>query len=125
MAEFEKDVLTEKIIGCCFEVHKGLGPGFLEKVYSKALQHQLQLDGLNFEIEKEFNLYFKDKLVGNFRCDFFIENKIIVEIKSFAGIYTPVLFQKQVLSYLRAAKVKTGLLINFGNISCSIKRLSV
>jgi len=59
MADFEKDLLTEKIIGCCFEVHKGLGPGFL---------------------------------------DFFIENRVIVEIKSFAGIYTPVLFQKQVLS---------------------------
>jgi GxxExxY protein len=125
MAEFEKDLLTEKIIGCCFEVHKGLGPGFLEKVYSKALKHQFQLEGLNFEIEKEFNLYFKDKLVGNFRCDFFIENKVIVEIKFFGGIYTPVLFQKQVMSYLRAAKVKTGLLINFGNVSCSVKRFSV
>jgi GxxExxY protein len=52
MAEFEKDTLTEKIIGCCFEVHKGLGPGFLEKVYSKALQHELQLKGLRFEAEK-------------------------------------------------------------------------
>ncbi|MBD1383718.1 GxxExxY protein [Mucilaginibacter rigui] len=49
----------------------------------------------------------------------------MVEIKSFASIYTPILFQKQVLSYLRAAKVKTGLLINFGNVSCSIKRFSV
>jgi len=124
MGNFENDLLTEKIIGCCFEVHKHLGPGFLEKVYSKALQHQLQLEGLAFEAEKEFLLYFKEKCIGSFRCDFFIENKVIVEIKSFTGIYTPVLFQKQLLSYLKASNIKTGLLINFGNVSCSIKRLS-
>ena len=124
MANFENDVLTEKIIGCCFEVHKHLGPGFLENIYSKALQHQLTLEGLTFEVEKEFHLYFKEKQVGKFRCDFFIENRGIVEIKSFAGVYIPLLFQKQLLSYLKASKVKTGLLINFGNVSCSIKRLS-
>lgn len=125
MAEFEKDILTEKIIGCCFEVHKHLGPGFAEKVYSKALQYQLELEGLSFIAEKEFNLYFKEKCVGNFRCDFFIEGRVIVEIKSFGGIYTPVIFQKQILSYLKAAKIKTGLLINFGNVSCTVKRYSV
>ncbi|HEX8021516.1 GxxExxY protein [Mucilaginibacter sp.] len=125
MANYESDSLTEKIIGCCFEVHKHLGPGFIEKVYSKALQHQLQLEGLAFEVEKEFQLYFKEKCVGNFRCDFFIENKVIVEIKAVTGPFMPVIFQKQLLSYLKASKIKTGLLINFGNVSCSIKRLSV
>jgi GxxExxY protein len=125
MGNFENDKLTAKIIGCCFEIHKHLGPGFVEKIYSKALQHQLQLEGLTFEAEKEFNLYFKDKCVGKFRCDFFIEGKVIVEIKSFSGIYTPVLFQKQLLSYLKASNIKTGLLINFGNISCTVKRLSI
>jgi GxxExxY protein len=125
MGNFENDVLTQKIIGCCFEVHRHLGPGFLEKVYSKALQYQLQLEGLTFEVEKEFNLYFKEQRVGVFRCDFFIENKVIVEIKSITGNFMPILFQKQLLSYLKASNVKTGLLINFGNVSCSIKRLSV
>jgi len=125
MANYENDSLTEKVIGCCFEVHKHLGPGFIEKVYSKALQHQLQLEGLNFEVEKEFDLYFKDKYVGKFRCDFFIEGKVIVEIKAVTGPFMPVLFQKQLLSYLKASKIKTGLLINFGNVSCSVKRLSV
>jgi GxxExxY protein len=124
MGNYEHDPLTEKIIGCCFEVHKHLGPGFLEKIYSTALQHQLQLEGLAFEVEKEFLLYFKEKCVGKFRCDFFIEGKVIVEIKSFTGMYMPVLFQKQLLSYLKASNIKTGLLINFGNVSCSIKRLS-
>lgn len=125
MATFENDPLTEKIIGCCFEVHKRLGPGFLEKVYSKALQHQLELEGLSFVMEKEFLLHFKDSCVGTFRCDFFIEGKVIVEIKSFMGMIAPVIFQKQLLSYLKASNVKTGLLINFGNVSCTVKRLSL
>ena len=70
MAEFEKDILTEKIIGCCFEVHKGLGPGFLERVYSKALQHELHLKGLKFEAEKEFDLYFKESVLANSNATF-------------------------------------------------------
>jgi GxxExxY protein len=106
MAEFEKDLLTEKIIGCCFEVHKGLGPGFLEKVYSKALQHQLQLEGLSFEIEKEFNLYFKDKLVGHFRCDFFIEKRVIIEIKIFYRNLYPCIISKTSAVIFKGSKSK-------------------
>jgi len=124
MANFEHDPLTEKIIGCCFEVHRSLGPGFIEKIYSKGLQHQLKSEGLQFECEREFNVTFKDQLVGKFRCDFFIENKVIVELKSVTG-FIPKLFQNQLVSYLKASNIKTGLLINFGNISCEVKRLSV
>ena len=124
MGDFEKDTLTKKIIGCCFEVHRLLGPGFNEKIYSKALQHQLILEGLSFVAEKEFNVIFKGQFVGNFRCDIFVENKVITELKAVTGII-PKLFQIQLLSYLKASKVKTGLLINFGNPSCELKRLSV
>jgi hypothetical protein len=94
MAEFEKDLLTEKIIGCCFEVHKGLGPGFLEKVYSKALQHQLQLEGLSFEIEKEFNLYFKDKLVGHFPLRLFYRKKGYYRNKNLLQEFIPLYYFK-------------------------------
>jgi len=121
---FEHDELTEKIIGCCYEVHRLLGPGFIEKIYAKALQHQLMLENLSFVAEKEFNVIFKDQFVGKFRCDLFIEDKVIVELKSVTG-YIPVLFKGQLLSYLKASKVKTGLLINFGNPSCEVKRISV
>ena len=124
MSDFEHDVLTEKIIGCCFEVHRSLGPGFIEKIYAKALHHQLKSAGLQFEPEKEFSISFNDQIVGKFRCDLFIEGKVIVELKSVTGI-APKLFQVQLLSYLKASKVKTGLLINFGNTSCEVKRLSV
>jgi len=121
---FEHDELTEKIIGCCYEVHRSLGPGFIEKIYAKALHHQLMLENLSFVAEKEFNVIFKDQFVGKFRCDFFIEDKVIIELKSVTG-YIPVLFKSQLLSYLKASKVKTGLLINFGNPSCEVKRISI
>ena len=124
MANFEHDALTEKIIGCCFKVHSSLGPGFNEKIYSKALQHQLIIEHLSFVAEKEFNVSFDGEVVGKFRYDLFIENQVIVELKSVTG-YIPKLFQNQLLSYLKASKIKTGLLVNFGNLSCEVKRLSV
>ncbi len=124
MSGFEQDALTEKIIGCCYEVHTILGPGFVEKIYAKALRHQFNLKGLNFEYEKEFDVFFKDEFVGKFRCDLFVEDKVIVELKSVTG-FIPSLFKSQLLSYLKASKVKTGLLVNFGNPSCEVKRISV
>jgi GxxExxY protein len=124
MENYEYDELTKRIIGCCFKVHTALGPGFIEKIYAKALQHQLRKENLLFEYEKEFNVFFDEQLVGKFRCDLFVENKVIVELKSVTG-YIPKLFQDQVLSYLKASNVKTGLLINFSNPSCEVKRLSV
>lgn len=121
---YTEDKLTEKVIGCCFTVHRELGPGFNEKIYSNALQITLQNQLINFEAEKEFVVMFKERLVGKFRCDLFIENSLIVELKSVAG-FQPKLFQNQLISYLKASKIKTGLLINFGNSSCEIKRLSM
>jgi GxxExxY protein len=124
MADFKHDPLTEKIIGCCFEVHRLLGPGFNEKVYSNALQYQLKIENLSFVAEKEFNVFYKEQFVGNFRCDIFVENAVIVELKSVTGIL-PKLFAVKVRSYLKASKIKTGLLVNFGNPSCEVKRFSV
>jgi GxxExxY protein len=92
MSNYEKDTLTEKIIGCCYEVHRSLGPGFIEKIYAKALQQQLISEGILFNAEKEFNVFFKEQFVGKFRCDLFVENKVIVELKSVTG-FIPQLFQ--------------------------------
>lgn len=124
MANFEHDSLTEKIIGCCFTVHRELGPGYPEKIYARALQIELDKEKIKFQQEREFNVYFSEQKIGKFRCDLFIENQVIVELKSVTG-FIPKLFQSQLLSYLKASKIKTGLLINFGNTSCEIKRLSV
>ncbi|MCH8316966.1 MAG: GxxExxY protein [Bacteroidetes bacterium] len=123
MNKEERDPLTEKIIACCFTVHNELGPGFPERIYHNALKIVIKEDGLTYESEKEFDIYFKDLKIGKFRCDLVIGNKVIVEIKSVTD-KMPILFHYQLLSYLKASKIKTGLLVNFGNKSCEIKRLS-
>ncbi|MCX2583289.1 MULTISPECIES: GxxExxY protein [unclassified Pedobacter] len=124
MEAYENHELTRIIIGCCYEVHTQLGPGFLERIYANALKIKLRQAGLSFEVEKEFVVIFENQMIGKFRCDLVVENKVIVELKSITG-FQPKLFQHQVISYLKASKIKTGLLINFGNISCEVKRISV
>ena len=121
---YEKDLLTEKIIGYCFKVHNELGPGFPERIYHNALIVLLKENNVHFETEKEFEVSFNKKKVGKFRCDLVIEAKLILEIKSIEK-YVPAVFHYQILSYLKATQIKTGLLINFGNKSCEVKRLSV
>ena len=123
MEDSVKDPLTQTIIGCCYDVHTQLGPGFLEKIYVNALKIKLQQAGLNYQAEKEFNVIFENIVLGKFRCGLFVEEKVIVELKSVTG-YQPKLFQSQLISYLKASKIKTGLLINFGNTSCELKRIS-
>lgn len=118
----EKDPVTEKIIAMCFEVHNALGPGFPERIYHNALIALLQEKGIPFYSEKEFPVYFKDKKMGSFKCDLLIE-EVIVELKSVEGVM-PKLFRNKLIAYLRAAHLKTGLLINFGNTSCDIKRVT-
>lgn len=120
----ELDLLTQKIIECCFAVHRDLGPGFNEKIYSRALQITLEKAILRFVAEKEFIVMYDNKQVGKFRCDLLVEDAVIIELKSVTG-FMPKLFYNQLISYLKASKIKTGLLINFGNTSCEVKRLSV
>jgi len=117
-----KSNLTKRIIKCCFEVHNKLGPGFNEKVYQEALKISLKESGLHCEEEKEFSIFFKDSTVGTLKVDLIIENHVIVELKSVAG-KLPEVFKSQLLSYLKVSKLRIGLLVNFGNNSCQIKRL--
>jgi GxxExxY protein len=81
----DKDQLTKRIIGCCFKAHKDLGPGFNEKVYHNALKLLFDKEGLQYESEKEFEVFFLEKKVGSFRTDLVVENEVILEIKSLAG----------------------------------------
>jgi GxxExxY protein len=117
-----KDPLTEKVIGCCFKVHRTLGPGFHEKIYHNALKLALRETGLKFQTEKSFKVFYQKVSVGSFKADLMVEEKVIVELKSLTG-NIPNIFESQVLSYLKASGLKTGLLVNFGNRSCQIKRL--
>ena len=118
----DRNQLTKRIIGCCFKVHKYLGPGFNERVYHNALKLLFDKEGLQYESEKEFEVFFLNKKVGSFRADLVVENEVIVEIKSLAS-NIPALFQHQLISYLKASDIHIGLLINFGNKSCQVKRV--
>jgi GxxExxY protein len=120
----DEDPLTEKIIGCAYKVHSELGPGFNEGIYHNALKIALEEDGLRLQTEKSFYVSFQGKHIGKLRLDLIIEDKVIIEVKAITG-NIPTVFELQVLSYLKASGYKVGLLINFGNQSCQIRRLMV
>jgi len=119
---FVDDLLTKKIIGACYDVHNKLGPGFIEKTYLNALKIALQKAGINYCTEKEFGVSFIGEKVGKFRVDLVVESKVIVELKSVEGSI-PKVFESQVVSYLKASGCKIGLLVNFGNRKCIVRRL--
>ena len=118
----DKDPLTEKIIGCAYKAHSKLGPGFNEGIYHNALKIVLEENELKYQTEKNYNISFQGKHVGKLRLDLIIEDKVVVEVKALTG-NIPTVFELQVLSYLKASGYKVGLLINFGNKSCQVRRL--
>jgi len=120
----EKDPLTEKIIACAYKVHSKLGPGFNERIYHNALKIVLKEQGLKYQTEKNFDVSFQGENIGRFRLDLIIEDKVVTELKALTG-NIPAIFELQVLSYLKASGYKVGLLINFGNKSCQIRRLTI
>ena len=120
----DKDPLTEKVIACAYEVHSALGPGFNEGIYHNALKLALEEDGLRFQTEKNFSVSFRGKHIGRLRLDLVIEDKVIIEVKALTG-NLPAVFESQILSYLKASGYRVGLLINFGNKSCQVRRLMV
>lgn len=122
--EINSDPLTERIIACSYKVHSNLGPGFNEKIYHNALKIALKEDGLKHETEKQFTVFYQGKQVGTLKVDLVISDNVIVEVKAITGIM-PKVFEAQLLSYLKITNFKVGLLINFGNKSCQIRRLMV
>ena len=117
------DEVTRHIIGCCFKVHNALGPGFPEKIYQAALAISLEEQGLAVERERRFAVYFDGNIVGEFRVDVLIEHCVILEVKAVTGVM-PKVFRAQLLAYLKAANIPAGLLVNFGNRGCDVKRLT-
>jgi len=117
----EQDPLTEKIIACCFKVHSELGSGFNERIYHNALKITLEKANLKYHTEKTFTVLFQDKKIGSLKLDLVVQDKVIVEIKALTG-NIPEVFRYQILSYLKVSGLHVGLLVNFGNKSCQIKR---
>lgn len=111
-----------RIIGCAMEVHKTLGPGFLEPVYQEALSWELSASGIPFQKEKVLDIWYKGtKLNKKYVADFICYDEVILETKAMEGL-TPDHIA-QVLNYLKATNKKIGLLINFGAKSLQYKRI--
>ena len=113
--------LTRKIIGSAMEVHKCLGNGFQEVIYQRALAIEMRMAGLKFDREMEMKIYYRDFDIGTRRVDFFVESKIMVELKALIKLEDVHL--AQAMNYLEAYKMKIGLLINFGAKSLEFKRV--
>ena len=113
--------LTFKCRKAIFTVYNTLGFGHKEKVYQEALVQEFE--ELQIPYKKEFRLpvYYKSKVVGSYRPDFVIDNKIIIELK--AVEFIPQIFEQQLLHYLKSTHYKLGLLVNFGNQKIYIRRL--
>ena len=108
----EKDAFTGKVIACAIEVHRVLGPGLLENTYQQCLAHELQLCGIAFKLEHPMPVEYKGMhLDCGYRIDLFVEDRLILELKSvqeISGIH-----KAQLLTYMKLSGVTTGLLINF------------
>jgi GxxExxY protein len=118
---YENSELTGKIIGCAMEVHRQMGNGFQEVVYQRALSIELNLQKLNHIREMEMPLTYKGEHVGTRRVDFFVEDKILLEIKAVKELEDVHLAQG--INYLEAYGMEIGLLVNFGNTSLQFKRV--
>ncbi|AVR47047.1 GxxExxY protein [Christiangramia fulva] len=119
--EYKYSELTGKIIGAAMEVHKHLGNGFQEVIYQRALSIELNMQDLAHEREKEMDLSYKGFPIGQRRVDFFVDEKIMVEIKAVKELEDVHL--AQAINYLEAYGMEIGLLINFGNTSLQFKRV--
>jgi len=113
--------LTERIIGCAYTVSNGLGVGFLESVYEKALVHGLQKAELKAEQQVPLQVKYDGVVVGEFYPDIVVNSEVIVELKAVRAFED--IHMAQCLNYLRATNLKVALLINFGTPKIQIKRI--
>ena len=111
--------LTEKIIACAFKVHKALGHGFSERVYENAMRVELARQSLKVRQQVAIQVYYEGEVVGEFIPDLWVEERVLVELKAVLALQKD--HEVQLVNYLTATKVDTGLLINFGP-SVEVKR---
>ena len=104
--------LTEKVIGCAYSVHNVLGAGFLEKVYENALALELTEQGLQFKQQARLGVHYRGREVGEYFADLLIERRLICELKAVEVLTRQ--HEVQLVNYLAATGIDTGLLINFG-----------
>jgi GxxExxY protein len=111
----EFDKLSNRVIGCAIEVHRILGPGLLESTYEQCLAHELNLNGIQFKLQHTLPVEYKGVLLDcGYRLDLFVEDELILELKSVEKLKR--IHEAQLLTYMKLTRIQTGLLINF-NVS--------
>ena len=115
------DPLTSHIIKCCYQVHQTLGSGFLEKVYQNALSIELRKVGLAHRVQAPIHVFYEQQVVGEFYADILVGNEVVLELKTVKTLAPE--HSAQLINYLAATRISTGLLINFQGPKPEIKRL--
>lgn len=113
--------LTRAILGCCFEVMKELGPGFLERVYKNALVLTMREKELQVATEQPFEVVFRNKVIGRYNADLVVEKKVIIELKCCENLIRE--HQAQLFNYLKVSRLPIGLLVNFRRRKLEYQRL--
>ncbi len=119
--KYPRKELTKAIIGAAMEVHSHLGAGFLESVYEEAMVVEFGLRNINYERQKILDVFYKERKVKQFVCDFLVDDAVLVELKAIKSLTD--IETAQVLNYLRATGLNLGLLLNFGAKSLEYKRI--
>lgn len=115
------DKLTERIIGIAMKIHNRLGPGFIEKIYEKAMAYEFKLNKVKFREQAEVYVKYEAIDLGCQRVDFIAENAVIVELKSVSELSD--IHSAQLLSYLKASGYRVGLILNFAESRLRVKRM--
>jgi GxxExxY protein len=117
------ETLVRNVIGAAIEVHRHLGPGFLETIYEQALCYELSTRGITFERQKEIVVPYKNISISGQRLDIVVEGQVIVELKTVEQLLP--LHEAQLLSYLKSTGIRVGLLINFNvkQLKTGMKRM--
>jgi GxxExxY protein len=119
--KYPESELTGKVIGCCMEVHRFLGNGLQEVIYQGALEIEFSRQNIFFSRKHEMDIYYKGENIGTRRVDFFVDGKVMVELK--AIIHLEDVHLAQTINYLEAYGLETGVLVNFGAKSLEFKRV--
>ena len=112
--------LTYKIIGAAMEVHSVLGPGYLEAVYQNAMAREFELRKIDYEEQVNLHVDYKGNVIGEYRADYLVDEKVVVEIKAIKRLSE--IQEAQLINYLKGTGYKVGLLIHFGAMSLEHKR---
>lgn len=115
--------LSYQIMAAVFEVHKVLGPGFLESIYEKALIKELESRGIKVETQKVIDLMYKDRKIGIHRLDLVVDSKVVIELKTVERF--SVHHKAQLTSYLKTSGYKLGILVNFSKSKVEYQRVLI